>query len=32
MINSATVDKTGVSKFSTEELEKILQQMGKKKN
>ncbi|MCK5050540.1 MAG: sigma-70 family RNA polymerase sigma factor [Candidatus Cloacimonetes bacterium] len=32
MLNSATVDKTGVSKFSTEELEKILKQIGEKKN
>ncbi len=32
MLNSATVDKTGVSKFSTEELEKILKQIEKKKN
>jgi len=32
MLNSATVDKTGVSKFSTEELEKLLTQIEKKKN
>ena len=32
MLNSATVDKTGVSRFSTEELEKILKQIGEKKN
>jgi len=32
MINSATVDKTGVSKFSSEELEKILKQTKDKKN
>ncbi|MEA2096516.1 MAG: hypothetical protein U9P73_07480 [Candidatus Cloacimonadota bacterium] len=32
MLNSATVDKTGVSKFSSEELEKILKQIGEKKN
>jgi len=32
MINSATIDKPGVSKFSTEELEKILKQIEEKKN
>ena len=32
MLNSATIDKTGVSKFSTEELEKILKQIKEKKN
>ena len=32
MLNSATVDKTGVSKFSTEELEKILKQIDEKNN
>lgn len=32
MLNSATVDKTGVSRFSTEELEKILKQIEEKKN
>ena len=32
MINSATVDRTGVSKFSSEELEKILNQIEEKKN
>jgi len=31
MLNSATVDKTGVSKFSTEDLEKILKQINKSK-
>jgi len=31
MLNSAIVDKTGVSKFSSEELEKILKQSGEKK-
>ena len=31
MVNSATIDKTGVSKFSTEELEKILKQIGENK-
>ena len=32
ILKSATVDKTGVSRFSTEELEKILKQIGKKQN
>ena len=32
MLNSATVDKTGVSRFSSEELEKILKQIEEKKN
>ena len=32
MLNSAIVDKTGVSRFSTEELEKILKQIEEKKN
>lgn len=32
MLNSAIVDKTGVSRFSTEELEKILKQIEEKNN
>jgi len=32
MLNSAIVDKTGVSRFSSEELEKILKQIEEKKN
>jgi len=31
MLNSATIDKTGVSRFSSEELEKILKQIEEKK-
>jgi len=32
MLNSATTDSTGISKFSSEELEKILNQIGKNQN